>query len=454
MPYNLLSSKIIIRLPCPEPLPEPSPEPLPPHFHAAPEALAGRFVGREREFAELDAAWAGVLSGESPDPDQPPARVVGIIAWGGFGKSALARQWPWRRFESLSGSAALQGGSSFGSAAFQGGTNGIEAKSRPGERRSTALFWWGFQEGQGGVDDFALALLRYLADDPALGLTDIPPDSSGRLARLRRGLAGREYLLVLDGLEGEQDALTRGEGPGGLKSAFLRALLREQAAGRLGQGLVVVTSRLALIDLDRRGGGYLAMDLEDRPLSRSEAGLLLRQEGVEELPEPELTALLATIGPHPLALATMAGFLVRHNQGSATGWQRFQGDVLDIPEGREQERKLWRVLAWSAQLLRPDERRVATAIARFREPVRAKWLLHLLAPQEAPVVAREEETIEARWQRRLEQAGEDPAEIEAFLQQFRGQSEAERAKTEAWLEENFGELGAAPVYPGQPNDNF
>ena len=492
-------------------------EPLPPHFHAAPEPLKNRFVGREREFAELDAAWAGVLSGEGADPGQPPARVVGVIAWGGFGKSALARQWLWRRFEggsaalgsaALQGgssrSAALQGGSSFPeSAARQGDTNegletdshpgerrsgeGLETKSRPGERRSregieikshpgewrsgegleiksrpgerrseerrsqqpTALFWWGFQEGQ-GADNFAIALIRYLADDPGLDLAGIPPDTAGRLALLRKGLAGREYLLVLDGLEVEQDALTRGEGPGGLNSAFLRGLLREQAAGRLGRGLVVVTSRLPLIDLDRRGGGYLAIDLEDRPLSREEAGLLLRLEGVKDLPDRELTALLATIGPHPLALKTMAGVLVKHNGGSATGWQRFRTDILDIPAGREQERQLWRVLAWSGQLLRPDERRVATAIARFREPVRAEWLLHLLAPAEAPAVAREEETIEERWQRRLEQAGEDPAAIELFLQRFREQSEAERAMTEAWLEAKLGKLGAAPVYsPGE-----
>ncbi|VFN01058.1 MAG: hypothetical protein BECKG1743E_GA0114224_103761, partial [Candidatus Kentron sp. G] len=464
--------------------------PLPFYFHAAPEPLKDRFVGREREFADLDAAWAGVLSGEGADPGQPPARVVGVIAWGGFGKSALARQWLWRRFEGGSaapGSAALQGGSSRsaalqggsslrsppGSAARQGGGNETEIKSRPGERRSgegseiksrpgerrsqerrshqqtdggngpTALFWWGFQEGQ-GVDNFALGLLRYLADNPGLGLADIPPDAAGRLVLLRRGLEGREYLLVLDGLEKEQDALTRGEGPGGLNSAFLRGLLREQAAGRLGRGLVVVTSRLPLIDLDRRGGSYRAIDLEDRPLSRKEAGLLLKIEGVEELPERELTALLETIGPHPLALETMAGFLVRHNQGSAVGWRRLLGDALDVPAGREQERKLWQVLAWSGQWLRPDERRVATAIARFREPVRQEWLLHLLAPQEALVVARE--TTEARWQRRLEQAGQDPAAIELFLQGFRGQSEAERAMTEAWLESKLGKLGAAPVY--------
>nr|VFJ48791.1 MAG: hypothetical protein BECKFM1743A_GA0114220_100631 [Candidatus Kentron sp. FM]VFJ49287.1 MAG: hypothetical protein BECKFM1743C_GA0114222_100691 [Candidatus Kentron sp. FM]VFK08466.1 MAG: hypothetical protein BECKFM1743B_GA0114221_100711 [Candidatus Kentron sp. FM] len=470
--------------------------PLPPYFHAAPEALAGRFVGREREFAELDAAWAGVLSGEGADPNQPPVRVVGIIAWGGFGKSALARQWLWRRFEggiaalrsaalqggssrsaALQGgssrSAALQGGSSFPeSAARQGGGNeteikshpgerrsgegfeikshpgewrsgeGFEIKSRPGERRSeerrsTALFWWGFQEGQ-GADNFAIALIRYLADDPALTLAGIPSDTAGRLALLRKGLEGREYLLVLDGLEGEQDP-ARGDALGRLNSAFLRGLLREQAAGRLGRGLVVAASRLALADLDPRGG-YLPMDLEDRPLSREEAGWLLKIEGVEDLPAPELTALLATIGPHPLALETMAGFLVRHNGASAAGWQRFQGDVLEPTAGREQERQLWRVLAWSAQLLRPDEARVATAIARFREPARQEWLLHLLAPEDAPAVARE--TTETRLKQRLEQAGLDSAAIKLFLQQFREQSEEEKAETKKLL----GNYGAAPVY--------
>ena len=306
------------------------------------------------------------------------------------------------------------------------------------------------------MDGFALALIRYLADDPGLGLTDIPPDSAGRLARLRQGLEGRRYLLVLDGLEGEQDP-SRGDALGRLNAPFLRDLLREQAAGRLGRGLVVAASRLALADLDPRGGGYRAIDLEDRPLSREEAGRLLKIEGVEDLPARELTALLATIGPHPLALETMAGFLVRHNGASAAGWRGLLTHIVDVPEGREQERQLWRVLAWSAQLLRPDEARVATAIARFREPARQEWLLHLLAPVEAPAVAREEETIEARWQRRLEQAGANPAQIETLLKPFREQPEAERAKAEAWLEENFGELGAAPVYspeelqlPGDP----
>ncbi|VFM97494.1 MAG: Tetratricopeptide repeat-containing protein [Candidatus Kentron sp. G] len=387
--------------------------------HAAPEALKERFAGREREFTELDAAWAGILSGEGADPNHPSIRVMGIIARGGFGKSALARQWLWRRFE--------------------GGAR--DGNNKP-NNNPIALFWWSFRKGQ-GPDGFVLALIRYLSGNPGLGLADIPPGAAGRLATLREALGERDHLLVLDGLEVEQDP-EQGDGLGRLKSLFLRDLLREQAAGRLGRGLVVVTSRLDLADLGHRDDGYLAMDLEDRPLSNAEVCLLLTGEGVTELSDRKLAKLMATIGPHPLALVIMAGILVRHNQGSAAGWRRFQGDVPEVPEGREQERKLWQVLAWSARLLPPDEVRLATAIARFREPVGEEWLLHLLAPAQAPVTARE--TLETRWQRRLEQAGQNPAQVEAVLKLFREQSEAERAKTEAKLEELLGKLGAAPIY--------
>nr|VFJ62274.1 MAG: Tetratricopeptide repeat-containing protein [Candidatus Kentron sp. FM]VFJ62884.1 MAG: Tetratricopeptide repeat-containing protein [Candidatus Kentron sp. FM]VFK14142.1 MAG: Tetratricopeptide repeat-containing protein [Candidatus Kentron sp. FM] len=393
---------------------------LPFAFHAAPEALKERFAGREREFAELDAAWAGILSGEGADPNHPPIRVMGIVAWGGFGKSALARQWLWWRFE--------------------GGTRDGNNKS---DNNPIALFWWSFRKGQ-GLDNFVLALIRYLSGNPGLGLADIPPGAAGRLATLREALDERDHVLVLDGLEVEQHS-ARGDGLGRLKSPFLRELLREQAAGRLGRGLVIVASRLNLADLDRRDGGYLAMDLEDRPLSNAEACLLLTGEGVTELSDRKLAQLMATIGPHPLALVIMAGILVRHNQGSAAGWRRFQEDVPEPPQGREQERKLRQVLAWSARVLQPDEARLATAIARFREPVEEEWLLHLLAPAQAPVVT--QETLEARWQRRLEQAGQNPAQVEAVLKLFREQSEAERAKTEAKLEELLGKLGAAPIYP-------
>ncbi|MBT8420186.1 MAG: hypothetical protein KJO08_04910, partial [Gammaproteobacteria bacterium] len=49
----------------PTPETEPRPLPLPPRLHGAPDPLKDRFVGRAREFLELDAAWEGIVSGKS-----------------------------------------------------------------------------------------------------------------------------------------------------------------------------------------------------------------------------------------------------------------------------------------------------------------------------------------------------------------------------------------------------
>ncbi|MBT8421051.1 MAG: ATP-binding protein, partial [Gammaproteobacteria bacterium] len=337
----------------PTPETEPRPLPLPPHLHGAPDPLKDRFVGRAREFLELDAAWEGIVSGKSST--QSPTRTVGIIAWGGFGKSTLARQWLWRRFEK-------------------------SHKDTPPDKiqnRPDALLWRAFQAGE-GADAFALAAISYFSDRPGLELDDIPNGSGQRIAALRAAIGERRYILVLDGLEVEQDA-TRREGFGRLESAFLRDLLRAHTAGRLGQGLLVVTSRLPLTDIESNDA-YDTIDLERRALNDDEVRLLLKLEGVREITESELAELIEISGRHPLALKTLANILAKHNGGRAAGWRKFDSDVFDIPPGQEKQRHLWRVLGWTDRLLQETERRVMSTLAHFREPVHPDWLYHLLAP--------------------------------------------------------------------------
>ena len=201
----------------------------------------------------------------------------------------------------------------------------------------------------------------------------------------------------------EQNA-TRGEGLGRLRSNFLRGLLREHTAGRLGRGLIVVTSRLPLTDIDRETRSatektqpdaqsqagptplqapYHLMDLERRPLNDHQVRLLLKLEGVRQVSETQLDELIQLSGRHPLALKTLANILARHNGGRAAGWRGFDGDIFHAPPGREVERHLWRVLGWTDRLLSGPERRVMAAIAPFREAVAPEWLSHLLAPGEA-----------------------------------------------------------------------
>nr|VFJ56448.1 MAG: hypothetical protein BECKDK2373B_GA0170837_10588 [Candidatus Kentron sp. DK] len=372
-----------------------APAPLPDWLYGAPAPLGERFVGREGELDELDAAWESALSdkpfglptapGRDPAPSQfpsSPVRTVGIIAWGGFGKSTLARQWLWRRFEKGNGDIVIPGAATNAAPGTIPATFGDSADANAAS--ADALFWYDFQEGK-GADAFAEALLRYVTDTPDFTLDASLKDTSRRLEVLRRTLAGRRYLMVLDGLEVEQDA-SGGEGLGRMNTPFLREFLRAHTAGLFGKGLILITSRLPLKDLDDFSGPYHAIDLESQPLKDAEVALLLKKEGVRELPEQELGELIDISGRQPLALKTLAGILARHNGGSALGWRRFDDETFVAPPGREGERQLWRVLDWTDRLLEAPERRLMTVIGHFREPVRQDWLYHLLAPAEAPAL--------------------------------------------------------------------
>ena len=388
--------------PVPEDTAAAAPAPLPPWLYGAPAPLGEGFVGRARELDELDAAWASAVSGEpfrppagpgrDPAPGRFPAspvRTVGIIAWGGFGKSTLARQWLWRRFEKIDGDIVIPGAATnaaLGTIPATSGDSAAASLASPAANAASAdaLFWYDFQEGK-GADAFAEGLLGYLADDPGFTLDASLQDTARRLEFLRRTLAGRRYLMVLDGLEVEQDA-SGGEGLGRMNTPFLREFLRAHTAGLFGKGLILITSRLPLKDLDDFSGPYHAMDLEARPLQDEEVALLLKKEGVRELPEQALGELIDISGRQPLALKTLAGILARHNGGSAIGWRRFDDEAFVAPPGREGERQLWRVLDWTDRLLEAPERRLMTVIGHFREPVPIDWLYHLLAPAEAPAL--------------------------------------------------------------------
>ena len=237
-------------------------------------------VGRERELALLDDAWA-----------DPHTHVVEFVAWGGVGKTALVNKW----------------------------LAGLAAKDYPG---ATRVFGWSFYsqgaaEGrQASADPFIAAALRWFGDpEPDAGS---PWDKGERLAEWVRR---ERTLLVLDGLEPLQ--YPPGELGGRLRDPGMASLLRELA--RQNRGLCVVTTRLAAEELaDCEGVTVRRVELE--MLSPEAGEALLRKLGVQGTAD-ELRAAATDYGGHALALTLLGSYLktvyrgdIRQARRRSPGW--------------------------------------------------------------------------------------------------------------------------------------
>ncbi len=231
--------------------------------------------GREKELAELDAAW-----GELPPPLAGEGRgggrkinVLSLVAWGGVGKTALVNKW-------------------------------LMGMGQYNYRGAERVFGWSFYsqgaaEGrQVSADQFIATALDWFGDpDPTQGS---PWDKGERLAEL---VKQRRTLLVLDGLEPLQNPPPVETGR--IKDPGLCCLLRELA--RHNPGLVVVTTRLAVEDLkDFVGSSAIERDLE--ALSAEAGAACLAHLGVKGI-EHELRQAAEEYGGHALALTLLGRYL-------------------------------------------------------------------------------------------------------------------------------------------------
>ncbi len=235
---------------------------------ALPDTSLVTLRGREAELARLDAAW-----------DDPSIHVFSVVAWGGQGKTALVSTWADR----------------------------LKAE---GGRGAEALLAWSFYSQ--GSKERAASADRFL--DWALkklGLADPGPNATLKAEKIAEALQARRVLLVLDGVEPMQ----HGPGPqeGQLKDPALRALLRRVADAGSKGGLVLLTTRLAIKDIERWEGKE-ARKLDLSKLSDEAGAELLRDRKVKG-PEKELLAAARDFGGHALALTLLSGFLVKRHGG-------------------------------------------------------------------------------------------------------------------------------------------
>ena len=217
--------------------------------------------GRNLELEMLDGAWAD--SGTN---------VLGLVAWGGVGKSALVNHW-------------------------------LHGMRRDNYRGAEHVYAWSFyRQGtteQGSADLFIKSCLEWFGDpNPTEGTSW---NKGERLARL---VKDRPSLLILDGLEPLQTPPGQ-EGEGQIKDEAMQALLRELAVRN--QGLCLISTRLPVADLSEfEGSTFRQIKLEH--LAPEAGAQILKAQGVKG-DEDELEQASREFGGHSLALTLLGSYL-------------------------------------------------------------------------------------------------------------------------------------------------
>ena len=230
--------------------------------------------------------WVGrayLLKSITNDWIDSKKRVIGLIGFGGEGKSSLVRRW----IDDL-----------------------INDKSLP---QPDSVFWWGFYD-RPSVDEFFEAALNYLSGGN-VDLARLYPSSIARVHFLAGMLHSGCHLFILDGLEGLQHQ--EGDQFGLMKSNDLRKFLQFFAAPDH-DSFCMVTSRVPLLDM-MEYTTYQHRDVER--LSSADGRALLKKLGVKGT-KAELDKAVADWDGHGLTLGLIGGYL----------FDRYGGDIKNINE--------------------------------------------------------------------------------------------------------------------------
>ncbi len=286
-------------------------------WNSAPSVLP-EWTGRDDLLAQITEDW-----------HNPQKHVVGLIGFGGEGKSSLARKW----VDDL-----CRG----------------DAMHRPYEMPD-GVFWWGFYENR-SIDEFLEAALNYLSGgkiDPRQ-----VPSSSLRAQIIGAMLGAGRYLFVLDGLEVLQHQ--EGDQYGLLQSNDLRDLLTYFARPD-NQSFCLITSRAPVLDL-MEYTTYTHRDV-DR-LYEADGVSLLEKLGVKGSKE-QMGRVVSDWDGHALTISLLGSYLA----------EKYGGDIAhlaDIPIPTADEpryERVHRVLRRYDEHLTKDEREFLKLFSAFRTPV-------------------------------------------------------------------------------------
>lgn len=268
-----------------------------------PVSQPGRVLNLNNAPAPLQE-WVGrvdFLNTLNQDWVDPNCSIVGLIGFGGEGKSSLTRRW----LENLLQDSSLL--------------------------QPTGVFWWGFYE-KASVDEFFEAALRFLNDkiDPRV-LTSTTIKVQVILAMLNSG----RYLFILDGLEVLQHQ--EGDDYGELTSIDLREFLREFAAGKH-ESFCLINSRAPLVDLIDFTT-YTHRDVEQ--LTVDEGRELLKKLGVKGT-DAQLNQVVQQWDGYALVLSLLGSYLVDNYGGEIEHIAEIPAPTADEPRYERVRRVLRR----------------------------------------------------------------------------------------------------------------
>lgn len=283
------------------------------YLDRAPQPLE-EWVGRDDVLADLRRHWEG----------EDRHLVVGLIGFGGEGKTSVAR----RFIDSL----------------YQ-----ADGTSEP-----DGVFWWEFS-ASAGSDEFLSALLEYLLKDRRVSQNIV---GSARAEVAASLLDTGRYVLVLDGLDAVQ--FQADERYGALADPNLLAFLKFAAVPGH-DSLCLVTSRAPVFDLLP----YLTYWHADLDALSVEAGReLFRRLGVFGS-DAAIDQVVEDWGRHALSLSLLASYLIRRYRGDVRRVSSFP--PLDPKHSRDE--MAIRILREYDSCLSDRERHLLIAFSVFRTPV-------------------------------------------------------------------------------------
>ena len=297
--------------------------PLRPAFaHAQSQEM--HWADRKKELQSLIDFW-----------NDGTCKVVGIIGWGGVGKSTLARRWYDELYKL--------------------------------DKTPDGFFWWSFYY-QPSLDNFLEAALLYFTEGNFRS-TDTPSPWMRTQQFIKLLLHGR-FAVVLDGLEVMQDIQNTSDYFGRMQDKAFRNLLELCADTSTHNSFILATSRFPLTDLQPFiNHSYVSISLDS--FSEKDGAEYLRKRGIKGS-QVELEEISKEYGGHALSLSTLTGYLNEYFDGDAQA-------ISQIPYLATAEKtKINQILVAYNDRLTDAQRAAMLLISACRRPPSEKMLIAII----------------------------------------------------------------------------